>query len=122
MIAHGRAVMSDQIDPLEIGRAWERKLVRMVTRAMEARERQPDRFLDVHYDALLADPMAQVRRILAWAEVPTDGPAEATVDAERSRSRQHRFGRHVYDGADFGLTKDGLASAFAVYRGRFGFT
>ena len=32
---------------------------------------------------------------------------------------QHRFGRHRYDLADFGLCADALAERFAAYRARF---
>jgi hypothetical protein len=72
MIAHGRGVFSDDVDPHEIGRTWLRKAVRMVDRAMDARGRVGEkRFVDVRYADLVADPISVVRAIeeragLSW--------------------------------------------------------
>ena len=64
MVAHGRGVFSDDVDPREVGRHWLRKVRRMVDRSLEVRDaRANDRFIDVSYYDVLIDPIAQVRRI-----------------------------------------------------------
>ena len=40
--------------------------------------------------------------------------------ATLGRDVQHRFGRHVYRGRAFGLSRAGIDEAFAGYRARFG--
>lgn len=121
MMAHGRGIMTDDVDPHEVGTQWLRKTSRMVERAMDTRARRDTgQFLDVHYDALIADPLEQVRRVYDHAGLSLPDDVEAAVSAKRDASEQYRHGRHVYDGADFGLTDERIAAAFAPYRERFG--
>jgi hypothetical protein len=122
MIAHGRGVMSDHVDPHEVGAEWLTATSRMVDNAMATRRRiGDDQFIDVDYDDLLADPVGVVAHIVEQAGlVPTDA-TRAAVEHRRAASGQHRYGRHVYDLADFGLTEDDVRAAFADYRVAFGF-
>lgn len=121
MIAHGRGVFSEAVDPLEVGRDWSQKCARMVDRALASRDRDPSGILDVQYADLMADPMAVLERIYAFIDQPLTTPARAAIEQERAASPQHRFGRHVYSAAAFGLDESTLASMFAAYRERFGF-
>jgi hypothetical protein len=123
MIAHGRGVMSDHVDPHEVGAEWLTTTSRMVRNAMATRDRVGhERFIDVEYDDLLADPVGEVARILARAGLPTTAASRAAIADRREASGQHRYGRHVYDLADFGLTDADVRDAFASYRSAFGFT
>ncbi len=123
MIAHGRGIMSDEVDPHDVGRQWLDTTARMVANAMATRERVGgERFIDVRYQDLLADPVGVVTSITAKAGLPPDDGATRAIEARRAASGQHRFGRHDYDLTDFGLTRDELRSAFAGYRAAFGFT
>ncbi len=123
MIAHGRGVMSDDVDPHEVGAELLATLSRMVANAMATRACVgDDRFVDVHYDELLADPVGVVEDITSRAGLTRSPGARAAVEARRAASGQHRYGRHVYDLADFGLTPDDVRDAFADYRAAFGFT
>jgi hypothetical protein len=121
MVAHGRGVMSDAVDPREIGRDWLAKTARMIDRAMAVREARPAAFLDVRYDDLTRAPLAEVARVFAFADVPLPPDVEAAVAAQRDASPQHRHGRHVYALSDFGLTEGQVAERFSAYRERFGF-
>ncbi|MGE0785154.1 MAG: sulfotransferase [Sandaracinaceae bacterium] len=118
MIAHGRGVFSDDVDPHEIGRDWGRKVARMVDRAMDARTRHPDAFIDVAYGDLVADPMQQIVRIYeALGEELTD-EAERRMRQMLESHGQHRFGKHRYRLEDFGLREDALRERFAKYLAR----
>jgi len=131
MVAHGRGVFSDEVDPREIGRHWLRKVRRMMERTLAVRDGIPPTppgrdggrqasFIDVSYYDLLADPIGEVRRIYARAGRSLEPDAELAMKNALGRDTQHRFGRHVYRGDDFGLSRAGIDEAFEGYRARFG--
>jgi hypothetical protein len=120
MIAHGRGVFSDDVDPLEIGRAWLRKGKRMVDRALAARSRLGEAsFVDVRYAELVRDPLATVRAIEERAGLPFTAEAERQMKASMQREAKDRHGKHRYALADFGLDEAAVDDAFADYRRRF---
>ena len=121
MVAHGRAIFSDQIDPREIGRHWLRKARRMLDRTLAVRDGgKESSFVDVSYYDLVADPMAQVRRIYQAAGLTLNVEAEMAMRALLARDRQHRYGRHVYRHTDFGLSRALVEETLGDYRKRFG--
>lgn len=116
MIAHGRGVFSDAIDPHAIGREFLARQSRMIERALELRRALPGlRVHDVHYDALVADPRAVVEEIYRFAGWTFDASIAAGVEAVIASHRQHRFGRHRYTLAEFGLTEARVRTAYASY-------
>lgn len=120
MVAHGRGVMSDAVDPHEVGRHWLRKTGRMVDRALAARDGREGTFLDVRYEDLTRDPLAQVARVYEHIGLALPADVHARIVARRDAERQHRHGRHVYRLVDFGLAEDQVAERFGAYRARFG--
>ena len=117
MVAHGRGIFSDFVDPNEIGRHWQRKNARMVQRAMQAREdAKAHRFIDVSYYDLVADPIAELRRICRRARIGFDHGAEREAARCMEANPQNRFGRHIYRMSDFGLSEQIVDEAFAPYR------
>lgn len=121
MIAHGRGIFSDAVNPAEVGREWLRKTARMVDRAFAVRDARGDAaFLDVRYDDLVSDPLSTVSRIYAFAGLEFDDAARSRVEAMLRRSPRHRFGRHRYRLEDFGLGAADVEASFAAYRRRFG--
>lgn len=121
MVAHGRAIFSDQVDPREIGRQWLRKVRRMVDHSLAVRDGgRADSFVDVSYYDLLEDPLGEVRRIYAKAGLELAPAAEAAMRGVLDRDKQHRYGRHVYRCRDFGLSPALVEEALGGYRARFG--
>ncbi len=117
MVAHGRGMFSDQVDPAEIGRHWCRKTHRMVERAMQVRAGSPaGQFVDVSYYDLVTDPISEVRQICDSAGVGFDETAERDAEQFMAANRQNRFGTHDYRLEDFGLTEQGIDETFAAYR------
>ncbi|WP_419853722.1 SDR family NAD(P)-dependent oxidoreductase [Candidatus Poriferisodalis sp.] len=117
MVAHGRGMFSDQVDPAEIGRHWCRKTHRMVERAMQVRAGSPaSQFVDVSYYDLVADPISEVRQICEAASVGFDETAEREAEQFMAANPQNRFGTHDYRLEDFGLTEHGIDETFAAYR------
>ncbi|NVB41479.1 sulfotransferase [Pseudenhygromyxa sp. WMMC2535] len=120
LVAHGWGVMSDRVDPREVGRHWSRKIERMLARAMATRDARDDRsFVDVFYRDLLDDPLAVVERLCAQLELPWDEGIRAKLATWLESHRQHEHGLHRYAAEDFGLRRDDLDARFAGYRQRF---
>jgi len=120
MIAHGRGVFSDRVDPREIGAQWLARQSHMVHRAMELRQdRAVDQaVLDVSYRALIADPPGTLRRIYDFTGEPWTPEVRASTDACLQVNRQHRHGRHRYCLEDFGLDGPGVQRSFSPYLSR----
>ena len=119
MVAHGRGVFSDRVDPREVAAHWVRKIRRMVDRAAAVRAASaPERFVDVSYYELLEDPIAQLRKIYKGAGIPFGDEAFLAAENTLRRNPQHRYGRHVYDPASFGLTAESIERCLGAYRDR----
>lgn len=120
MLAHGRGVFSDDVDPHLVGRQWLDKTCRMVTRGMAARDALGERaFLDVQYSDLVSEPMKQRVRIGEFIERPLESSTEEAMRRFLSANPQHRHGRHAYRLEDFGLDREEVSERFAPYRKRF---
>lgn len=120
MLAHGRGVFSDAVDPHEIGRAWLRKGARMMSRAMEVRAKVGEgRFVDVRYSELMENPLAVARTIEERAGMPWTRDAETRMRDTLRTETQHRHGIHRYRLEDFGLEPRDVDRALADYRATF---
>jgi hypothetical protein len=97
---------------------WPAMLAGMVGRLDAFREKHPqlrDRFLDVHYADLVADPMACVRRIYRHIGAALSPRVEQAMTAYLADNAQGKYGRHSYTLADLGLDPGALAERFAGY-------
>ncbi len=120
MVAHGRGVFSDAVDPREVGRDWGRKVARMVERALAARAAGREHaFIDVDYADLCRDPIAEVRKIYAACGEALTPEAERRMRRTLASHPQHQHGVHRYALEDFGLDPGELRARFAPYRARF---
>lgn len=117
MVAHGRGIFSDCVEPREVGGHWCRKARRMAELTMRARA-GPDgpRFLDVSYYDLVRDPIAQLQRVCRHAGIGFDDNAETAAAKYMQANPQNRFGKHAYRLGDFGLTEEIVEEAFSGYR------
>jgi len=121
MIAHGRALFSDRVDPREVGAQLGAKAVRAVTRAMEVRDHVGgDAFLDVAYPDLVADPLGQIRRITDFVGLSPEPASERAMQEWIAANPQNKHGAHRYRLDDFGLDRLRLEKDFEPYRSRFG--
>ncbi|MXW57849.1 MAG: sulfotransferase [Acidimicrobiia bacterium] len=117
MVAHGRGMFSDNVDPAEIGRHWCDKTHRMVEWAMKTQAETPEgRFVDVSYYDLIRDPMTQLRRIFEVAAVEFDDEAKKLAEQYAAANPQNRFGKHNYRLEHFGLSQQAMDETFAAYR------
>jgi hypothetical protein len=120
MLAHGRGVFSEHVDPHEIGRSWLRKGQRMVERAIDARARLGEgRFVDVRYADLIRDPIGVVKTIEERAGLAWTKDVETRAQDKLRREVKDRHGIHRYALSDFGLAEHEVARTFERYRTRF---
>jgi hypothetical protein len=110
------------IDPLYVGELnmsqWGIALDRML--AFRQDPARDARFFDIGFTTFQADPIAEMRRLYDWLG---DDLTEDAIDrmlAWRADNPKDKHGAHQYDGAQFGITEDALATRFGAYRDRFG--
>ncbi len=120
MVSHAYGVFSDRVDPVEIGRHWSRKALKMVTHAMDIRDRAGSgNFIDIHYADLMKDPVSVVRRVYGFLGIPFTGENAKRIELWSRENPQNKHGRHSYHLEDFGLSKNEIARSFEAYRKRF---
>lgn len=120
MVTHLQMIFSDDVDPNRVASHWLGKIENMARRTMATRDRVNDKgFIDVSYYDLIKDPMPQVARIYEAAGLARTPEAQDAMEAFRKVNKQHKYGRHKYSLADFGMTKDNVESRLAAYRTRF---
>ncbi|MCA9711248.1 MAG: SDR family NAD(P)-dependent oxidoreductase, partial [Myxococcales bacterium] len=121
MVCHGAGIFSDTVDARALSEHWVRKVRRMVQRSLDVRATHGDSsFVDVLYEDLLADPIAQLRRIYQRAGLRFDDQAERAARELGRRQVRHRYGRHRYRLEDFGLSEDRIERELGAYRQRHG--
>jgi hypothetical protein len=117
----GQRPLTSRTDPRPAAEEWKRKCAFAIDSAIAFDDRAgPDWCRHLHYDELVADPVASVQALYA-----TFGEAVSDLHVRRMRAflgqrPQDAFGRHGYDPADFGWTYAGLADEFARYTDRYG--
>jgi hypothetical protein len=109
--SHDRAADSERL-----GREQLELWARGVERFSAARERTPERFVDVHFGELLVDPAGTLRRIVTAAGGTVDAAADSAAEAWRAANPAIP---HHYDGAAFGLDPTAIRSRFSDYIDRF---
>ena len=120
MLTHLQMIFSDDVDPNRVGSHWLDKIENMARRTMATRDRVNDRgFVDVSYYDLVRDPLPQVARIYEAAGAELTPEALKAMESSRKVNKQHKYGRHKYSLADFGMTKEDVESRIAPYRTRF---
>jgi hypothetical protein len=115
MVAHSRAIFSDDVTADQVARHWVRKTGYMLSRGIAFRQQHPEaRFTDIDYGAFVADPMPAVEAIYGPAQ-PLSADLRAQFMAVDRSNAPRRFGTHVYSLADFGLDQRAVDDAGSVY-------
>src|ERR1700722_19196826 len=120
LIHYTRSWSSDRDDSLELGAEELDRWWIAVQRAMEFRERTgADRFADVSFGELQADPMEAMARALERVGFPLDQRSRASVEAWAGSHEPGSHGSHTYDLSDFGLEPDQIRERFGPYYASF---
>lgn len=112
----GMCLNPDAVDLHAMGRDAAYQMAFHVDRPLQARKRiGDDRFFDVHYDEMMADPIALMRRIYDWAGDPLTPEVEARMLTWLDEHPQDHYGVNRYTLDEYGLSVDALAPVFAEY-------
>ncbi|GAB3491080.1 sulfotransferase family protein [Amycolatopsis cihanbeyliensis] len=115
MVRAMSAQYSDSVDPVAIGRYWSDRFATTLREFTAVRARRPHRFVDVRFDAMVAEPAGQARRVLDALDLAPDGADDAAFESYLDRDRRERDAAHSYTAEDFGLSRAQLERDFAAY-------
>ena len=124
MMVHAGSMLSSTVEPTRVGTRIARQAERSIERAMAYSEGLPRAprgpVLDVHYRALMADPLGEMERIYAFLDLELTRSVRDRMERWMRDNPQGKNGPHRYRAADFGLDEDELDARFKAYRERFG--
>lgn len=117
MVYHGRAMFSDSVSHDEVATHWLRKNAHMVHSAMEQLSEVQDVLIGAHFNEIVQDPVALVRRLYKGfgVDATLSEEDEMNLRQEVASHTRHRFGRHEYHLSDFGLTREEVTKRFEKY-------
>ena len=117
-----RCAFSDDVDPVEVGRECSRRWAEALRRALCSRDlgcAPSERFLDLYYTDLVADPVAAVEKVYRHFDLLLPDGLLEKVEEFVNRNPKNRFGKHRYNLHDFGLDLQEEQKRYAAYRERF---
>nr|VFJ88478.1 MAG: Sulfotransferase family protein [Candidatus Kentron sp. H]VFJ92797.1 MAG: Sulfotransferase family protein [Candidatus Kentron sp. H]VFJ94764.1 MAG: Sulfotransferase family protein [Candidatus Kentron sp. H] len=115
-----RSAFSDRVDKHAIGAHWQGRMGRIAQQAGAARGlAEPGRFLDVHYDDLVGDPIGVARRIYGHHGYEYSERFEANMRGWLADNRQHKYGAHRYTLEEYGLDGARIRNDFARQEGAY---
>ena len=115
-----RAVLGAEVDVDVIVPNVLRQLQAHITRPLQARRRiGDDRFFDLHYGALMRDPIGMMRSLYEWAGDDLTPSTEQAMLDWLERNPQDRFGVQPYSLDGSGVTRADLEPIFAEYLSTF---
>lgn len=114
-----RVLNSDHVNELEIGAQWSSRLARMMDRCMDLHDQFPERFLDIQYRDLIADPMVGAQQIYDFVGIEWTPEAEAGMREWAVEHSRDKRPVHSYTLEQYGFTEEGLRKQFARYYERF---
>jgi hypothetical protein len=116
LIKHVRALFSDRVDTGYIGESMVDTFEEMIRRALAYKERHGwDSIYDIQYAVLLADPVAEIRKIYQRFDEPWTDAAETAMNSYMADNAQGKHGEHVYSLEEFGLDRETVHERFADY-------
>ena len=111
----------DRIGKEKIGREIHNHLLTGMRQAVAAREKLgPDRFLDVHHAAFIANPMAELERIYDWLGMPITAEVRAKFESWLAANFSGAHGTHRYTAEEYGLSADAIRADYDFYIRAFG--
>ena len=117
-----RQASSPIYEPSRFGKEWSMLEELGLARAMAVREKVADesRFYDLHYNGLMADPVAAIAGVHAHFGMSFDDETARRIAEFQDDNPQNKHGRHSYTAEQYGLNADLLRRRFAPYIARFG--
>jgi hypothetical protein len=115
-----RRAFSHDADPLEIAADWCVRWARALEAFLAARDRSPpERFLDIHYEAIVGSPLETIERIYEFLGWRLSDTARETMTTFLARNPKNKHGAHRYSLAEFGLDRETERKRYTEYCERF---
>lgn len=92
-----------------------RQLANHLSRPLEVSQERPDDVFHCYYRDLVADPMAQMKKIYAWLGDAWTPATEAGMSGWLADNPQNKHGKHSYSLADWGFSKTDIEPYFHDY-------
>ncbi len=116
-----RSGFSDHVDRVAAGRHEEEHFAAVLERAMAQRAALPaERFVDVSFDAVCADPIAVVGAIYAHFDIAFTDDARMGMEQYLRQRPRDLYGVHRYSAGEFGLDAAGERAHYGDYLERYG--
>ncbi len=120
MAAYTTRMAAAKPDPVFLGHYWADRLEKMLRSCTRDRDLLPaDRSLDVLFHEYMGSELETVKKIYALAGMSFDADTKRRIDDYNTTHPRGRFGRVVYDLADFELDGRELRERFRFYTDRF---
>lgn len=115
-----RKMFSDDVDPVACGKAQLRTFDAMIARVTAFEEKHgADAIHHIQYNALVADPIGEMRQAYARFGTPFTEQTRAAMQAVLDENPQGKHGKHRYSLEDYGLTRDEVYDRFGDYIARY---
>jgi hypothetical protein len=116
LIKYVRAIYSDSVDLKSIGASFVETFEIMIARAKAFRAKHgQDAIHDVQYADTVRDPLGVVRGIYDRFGIDFTPEIEAAMQRYLDANPKGKHGRHEYDLAEYGLSKEGVRERFKGY-------
>ncbi|MCP4827819.1 MAG: sulfotransferase, partial [Proteobacteria bacterium] len=119
-----RAVMGmyagnhDHMDKSAIGNAVMEWYAMSLEKGLSEREqRDPSLFIDTSQSEFVSQPMAVVEKVYSGFGMELTDAARAAMHAHIDNNPKGKHGKHEYDVAEYGLTREIIEERFAFYTG-----
>jgi hypothetical protein len=99
-------------DPIALGIAQNELWARGIERTMAVRKVHPDRFIDIHFDALISRPLDTIEEIYHRIGESLSREAEESVSAWLA---ENQSSGHRYDAFQYGLRKEEIRERYSEY-------
>jgi len=110
-----RSMYSDALNLEQLGREWVKRWGAAVDHALDVRARAPDVFVDVHYQRLVADPIATLRQIYQRLAFDFTPAVERAACSFMDQNPQGKHGSHHYSLKRYGLDRNEVEQRFRHY-------
>jgi hypothetical protein len=115
MRAKSRPIFNKEVGTEYMREHFPRQLAQHLSRPLEVSGERPDDIYHLYYDDMVADPLAQLRKVYAWLGDEWTDATEAGMQRWLQENPQGRYGKHSYSLAESGFSKQDLEPYFSDY-------
>jgi hypothetical protein len=115
MRGHSRPIFNKDADIGYMRERFPLQLALHLARPLEVSRERPADIYHLYYDDLIADPLAQMRKIYGWLGDAWTDATETGMQAWLRANPKGRFGQHRYSLSQWGFSKQELEPYFSDY-------